>query len=180
MKSLVVVIALTLSIAAPSARQSQPPLSSLDLELWKVTLQAVSRENGRPLALLNETLPASEIEPRLRGRQDTDSPFRALVEHALSRNDKVARISSPVDPSVELVEIASVRRVGFEFDWNAIRARGQRVVGLSLPVVTDDGTRALVFSWTAGGFDDSSGAGYVFEKRQEGWTLASYIVVWVT
>jgi len=79
----------------------------------------------------------------------------------------IVRLLSPVDVGVDLVEIGFVRKVGSEFDTDAIKARNQRVVRLSLPAVSDDGTRALVFSWTSGGFSDSSGGGYVFEKTQE-------------
>jgi len=181
MKTALVVTALILSIAvASSARQSQGPLSSLDLELWTVTLEAVSRENGRSVALLNETLPAAEIEPRLRGRQDTEPVFRTLIERALGRNEMPVRISSTVNPGVELLEIGSVRKPGSGFDWETIRSHRQLVVRLSLPVVTDDGTRALVFSWTACGFDCLSGAGYVFEKKPEGGTIIQYIAAWIT
>ena len=178
MKALVVIALVVVTVVtASSAQQSATAISRLDIELWKATLQVIQHDKREPLALLNETLPAVDIKRTLRAQDREPS---TLIDRALSRNEVIARISSPIGAAVDLVEIASVRKVGSEFDTDAIKARNQRVVRLSLPAISDDGTRALVFSWTSGGFNDSSGGGYLFEKKQGMWTFVDYVASWIT
>jgi len=129
---------------------------------------------------MNETLTTAEFRDRL--STVTSEPI--LVDKLLRRNQSSLVIKSRVKPSIELVDARTVRkRRSADLDMKVIGARfGQRgrLVRLSLPVFSDDASRALVFTWTAGGFDDASGGGYVFERRQEQWTIVGYLAAWIT
>jgi hypothetical protein len=130
---------------------------------------------------MNETLVAAEFRDRLSGATSE----AVLIDKLLRRNDSPAQISSSPKPSIELVDARTVRRRGStELDMGVVGARfgqqNRRLVRLSLPVFSDDGSRALVFTWTAGGFDDASGGGYLFERRRGEWIVVGYLGPWIT
>jgi len=130
---------------------------------------------------MNETLTAAEFQNRL-SRVTIES---ILVDKLLRRNQSLFVIDSSVKPSIELVDGSTVRKPGSaDLDMDVIRARfGEqraRLVRLSLPVFSDDASRALVFTWTAGGFNDAGGGGYVFERRQGQWIVVGYLAAWIT
>jgi len=73
MKALVMTaLVLLMAVTASSAQQSATEISRLDIELWKATLQVMQHDKRGLLALLNETLPAADIERALR-EQDRES-----------------------------------------------------------------------------------------------------------
>jgi hypothetical protein len=109
MKALVVISFVLLTVVmAPSAQQPATAISPLDIELWKATLQVIQHDKREPLALLNETLPAVDIKRTLRA-QDRESS--TLIDKALSRNEVIVRILSPV-AGIDLVEIGPFGKSG--------------------------------------------------------------------
>lgn len=182
-RSLAFVAALCALDATLLAQQREPQTASAaDVELWAAALSQIAREKQpQALALLNETLTVVDFPERL--TSGTSEPV--LVNKLLQRNRSPLVISSNVKPSVELVDAPAVRKRGSpDLDMDAIRERfGQqrrRLVRLSLPVFSDDGSRALICTWTAGGFNDASGGGYVFERRQGQWVIVGYLAAWIT
>ena len=130
---------------------------------------------------MNQTLTAAEFRDRL----SSVTSESVLIDKLLRRNESPLLIRSNVNPSIELVDATTVRKPGSaELDIDVIGARfGQqrrRLYDRVLPVFSDDGSRALVFTWTAAGFNDLSGGGYVFERRQEAWILVGYLAAWIT
>jgi hypothetical protein len=180
-------VALSLALAASSVAQQikpAPSISAADVDFWLAALKQIRSEQGsRVLALLNETLPSAEFRGHLRnklGERET-----VLVDKALARNTSTVSIPSSLQLAIELVEAKSVRKAGSsEFDIDVLGRRfgqqGGRLVRLSLPVFSDDGTRALVFSELAGGFDDFEGRAYVFERKQGEWIVVDYLYLWIT
>jgi hypothetical protein len=161
--------------------QAQGVATIADVELWTATLDQIQREKQpRALAVMNETLTAAEF----RGRLENITSEPVLVDRLLRRNESAFRIRSNVKPSIELVDSSTVRQRGrAELDMQAVGARfgqrSRRLVRLSLPAYSDDGARALVFTWTAGGFDDASGGGYLFERKQGQWIVVGYLAAWI-
>jgi len=37
-----------------------------------------------------------------------------------------------------------------------------------------------VYVWETGGFDDSNGGGYIFERREARWVVVDYLAMWIT
>jgi hypothetical protein len=168
--------------ATPIAQQPKETATQADVELWVAAVDQIQREkHPRTLALMNETLTAAEFQDHL--SRVTAEPI--LVDKLLRRNQSLLVINSTVKPSIELVDASTVRKPGSaDLDMDVIGERfGQqrgRLVRLSLPVFSDDASRALVFTWTAGGFDHASGGGYVFERRQGQWIVVGYLAAWIT
>ena len=152
------------------------------MDLWAAALEQVQRENQKPLAFIRETLPAAEFNSAL----SEVTRERSLVEKLLTRNQTSLSLPSVTFGSeVELVDATSIRKAdGVTVDWTMVRTRfalrKMRLVRLSLPVFSDDGMRALVAVWTTGGFDDGSGGGYVFQKKQGSWIVVDYLALWIT
>jgi hypothetical protein len=169
--------------ASPIAQLiTQVTVTEADVELWVAALRQIQQEQRQELALLNETLPSAEFRDYLSNERREREPV--LVDEALKRNESTVSIPSRVQLTVELVDAKSVKDVGSRFDIDIIGRRfgqqNRRLVRLSLPVFSKDGTRALVFSWTAGGFDKLEGRAYVFERRQREWIVVDYLYLWIT
>jgi hypothetical protein len=179
-------LAVTITVLAPTAyaQRIQPPLaaSAADVEVWSAALEQVKRETQQPLAFIRETLPAAEFL----GRVSKITQERVLVAKLLTRNQ--ASLSVPLmtlAPAMELLDLVSIQKAGsVEVDWEIVRTRftlrGMRLVRLSLPAFSDDGTRALVEIWTTGGFNDGRGGTWVFQKNNGSWTSVNYLRSWIS
>ena len=168
------------ALSATVVAQPQVTATEADVEVWVAAIKQIRREQSKDLALVNETVPAAEFY-----RLSDVTRERVLIDKLLLRNNSSFLISSNVTSSIELVDAKSVRKSGRgEFDTNVISARfgqrNQRLVRLSLPVFSDDGARALVYTWAAGGFDDFRGGGYLFERKQGEWIIVDYLARWIT
>jgi hypothetical protein len=169
------------ALSVTAVAQPQVTATKADVDVWVAAIIQIRREQSKDLALVNETVPAAEFRDRLSGV----TRERVLIDKLLLRNNSSFLISSNVTSSIELVDAKSVRKSGRgEFDTNVISARfgqrNRRLLRLSLPVFSDDGARALVYTWAAGGFDDFRGGGYLFERKQGEWIIVDYLARWIT
>jgi hypothetical protein len=159
------------ALSVTAVAQPQVTATKADVDVWVAAIIQIRREQSKDLALVNETVPAAEFRDRLSGV----TRERVLIDKLLLRNNSSFLISSNVTSSIELVDAKSVRKSGRgEFDTNVISAR------FGLPVFSDDGARALVYTWAAGGFDDFRGGGYLFERKQGEWIIVDYLARWIT
>jgi hypothetical protein len=71
-----------------------------------------------------------------------------------------------------------------QFDWRRVPITwsGKRVtvVTLSLPVISDDGMRGLIYTIGSRGSFDGAGARYVFEMVDGRWMMRERFGVWIS
>jgi hypothetical protein len=155
-----------------------------DVELWSVMLEQAVRETGRSAyILLDKTVASAQFRNSLRSRR----PGSVLFDPLLQRNEVVARVTGLQLPSnVRLVDANLLLRSaregqGVTVDFEVLKKEfpGSTLVQLSLPAFSQDGTKAVMYYWATGGFDDSWGTCYVFEKREGSWIIVDAPWSWI-
>jgi hypothetical protein len=124
--------------------------------------------------IVNYTIPTAELHSL------SDSPREThLLDLLRQRNDGIRKKITGVrlPPRTRFVAPSSVPNT--ENFSKTFRA-GEKVVRFSLPAFSEDGTKAILYYWATGGFDDSQGGYLVFEKKQEQWIAVDALGMWIT
>jgi len=167
----------------PQTLSAQAPAS--DVELWSVMLEQAVRETGRSAYIfLDKTVASAQFRNSLRSTR----PGSVLFDPLVQRNEVVARITGLQLPSnVSLVDANLLLRTaregqGATVDFEVLKKEfpGSMLIQLSLPALSQDGTKAVMYYWATGGFDDSRGTCYVFEKREGRWIIVDAPWSWIT
>lgn len=164
-----------LVLSAVLSPQAQPTATA-DAELWTVAVEQVRRDlqvGGGELVILNQTIPTSELHIV---RDSTREPH--LLDLLRQRNDSTRKSISGVrlPPGARLVDPSSVQ------NWADFSKQfsGAKLVRLSLPAFSQDGSRAILYFSATGGFNNSRGGYLVFEKKQDQWVAVGGIGMWIT
>jgi len=158
---------------------SQAPRSSTaDADLWTAALEQLRRglfgSDRGELVIVNYTIPTAEL-PSL-----SDSPREThLIDLLRQRNDATRKPISGVrlPPRTRFIAATSVPN---SENFSKAFPAGEKLVRFSLPAFSEDGTKAILYYWATGGFDDSQGGYLVFEKKQEQWIAVDALGVWIT
>lgn len=170
-------IAFLLVLTATLGPQAQTAATA-DANLWTAALEQLRHglfgQDRGELVMVNETIPTAEL------RGPLDSPReRHLLDLLRQRNEATRKSISGVrlPPRTRFVAPSSVPKA--ENFSETFRA-GEKVLRFSLPAFSEDGSRAILYYWATGGFDDSQGGYLVFEKKQERWTITDALGMWIT
>jgi hypothetical protein len=169
---------------APFAQRARQPESatSADVEVWVAALDQIGAEHpSDALALMNKTLTTDEFGERL----TNVTSERELVSRLMKLNVSSSLIRLGVNRSVEILDASKLsEHNGRGLKMTRVRSRlarrRARLVQLSLPAFSGDASKALLFVRTTKGFDDISGGGYIFERREGKWIVSGYLAVWST
>lgn len=167
----------------------RPPVqapTTADADLWTAALEQLrSGEFGQQrgeLVILNETMPTAafydlpdstrELALLNRLRRQNDSTVKPIAGVRLPPNTRL---------SPNLFRKPN-QQGGSLSDWEFFSKEfpQAKLVRLSLPAFSEDGTRAIIYYTASGGFDDAQGAYMIFERKQGKWVVVDYLVMWIT
>lgn len=173
---------LLVTMLGPSVQAPTPP----DAGLWTAALEQLrGGEFGRhrgELVILDETLGTSAFH------ELPDSTRELALLNLLRRlNDSAAKpitgVRLPPNTRLSPNVIRKPNQQGGSLsDWKFFTQEfpQAKLVRLSLPACSEDGTRAMIYYRASGGFDDAQGAYMIFEKKQGKWVVVDYLLTWIT
>ena len=168
------------SLLALSAvlRSQAPPSTRADADIWTAAVEHLRRgvfgSDRGELVIVNYTIPTAELHSL------SGSPREAhLLDLLRRRNDATRKPISGVRLPPQTRFIAPTSVPNWENFSQTFRA-GEKVVRFTLPAFSEDGTKAILYYWVTGGFDDSQGGYLVFEKKQEQWIAVDELGMWIT
>jgi hypothetical protein len=152
--------------------------ATADADLWTAAVDQLGRglygQDRGELVIVNQTIPTAEFHNLLDSPRETH-----LLDLLRQRNDGTRKPISGVrlPPRTRLVAPSAVP--SWEHFSETFRA-GEKVLRFSRPAFSEDGSRAILYYWATGGFDDSRGGYLVFEKKQEQWSVVDALGLWIT
>ena len=187
--TLYVLFAIGLFAAGCAARsqsaRSGLTLSAAEIDLWRAALEQLQRDHtSEVLVPFNKSL-AVERDRVSYAYTSADQPTRALFDRLVDRNRVSVRLPTSVRMGrFKLNDLNRMRNSYGDFEWARLRIFSWRgpvwAVYLSLPALSDDGTRGGVYTLMRRGFDSGRGAGYVFEKSNGRWVLRNRFGVFIS
>jgi hypothetical protein len=170
-------ISFLLVLSATLGPQAQAAATA-DADLWTAAVEQLRRglfgQDRGELVIVNQTIPTAELHNL------SDSPRETrLLDLLRQRNEATRKPISGVrlPPRTRFVAPSAVPN--WENFSGTFRA-GEKVLRFSLPAFSEDGSRAIVYYWATGGFDDSQGGYLVFESKQEQWIVVDALGIWIT
>jgi len=166
--SIIALLLVPLALMNPQAQ----PVATADAEVWTAVIEQVLRDVGGVLLIVNETIPTADLH----GVRSDGVREERLLDLLRQRNNSTTKVITGVrlPPRARLVNADVVQ------SWEANKAPGDKLVRVSLPAFSEDGTKSLVYYSATGGFDDSRGGYMIFQKREGRWIAVDFFGVWVT